>query len=177
MEMSSSLLLETQCQVVQEARLSMAPTAALIECFDKVGWSRRVFPGYFSYAFWTASIAEQKASEAICSVESKTNKMSVHLIFRRSRRKAVAPRKYHPDEVNGAIFRMSELVSHAGNSIQFQSANFSSVRSRMESKQVKTEKGDALYFQQFARHRTMSSCQVRPASVFECFKTSGTGAD
>ena len=75
------------------------------------------------------------------------------------------------------IFKISELVVHAGSSIQFQSPSFSSVRSRMESRQVKTEKGLALYFQQLARHRTMSSCQVRPSSVPECFNTRGTGAD
>ena len=88
----------------------------------------------------------------------------------------MAPRKYHPEEVNGAMHKTSELVSHAGKEIQFQSDNFSSVRSRMESRQVKTEKGEALYFQQLARQRTMSSCQVCPTAVSECFKTRGTGA-
>ena len=121
----------------------MAPTAAFMECFDKVGCFGRVFPGCFSKASWTVVMAEEKASEGRWIEESKTNRMSDHRIFRRSKRKAVPPRKYHPEEVNGAMRKMSEEVSHAGFSIQFQSANFSSVRSRMLSKQVKTEKGDA----------------------------------
>ena len=64
----------------------------------------------------------------------------------------------------------------ASSSIQFQSDKWHSVRSRMESKQVKMEKGEAENFQQLARHRTISSCQVCPCAVCPCFRTNGTGA-
>ena len=121
-------------------------------------------------------MAAANPSEGICIVESTTYNISSHRILCLSSKNAAAPRKYHPEEVKGTIFKISDEVSQSGFWIQFQSDSKHSVRHRMESRQVKTEKGEALYFQHWARQRTISSCQVCPRSVSECFKTKGTGA-
>ena len=121
-------------------------------------------------------MAAANPSDGICIEESKTYNISSHCILCLSSKNAAAPRKYHPEEVKGTIFKISVELSQSGFCIQFQSDSWHSVRPRMESRQVKTEKGDAEYFQHWARHRTTSSCQVCPRSVSECFKTKGTGA-
>ena len=49
-ETSSSQRVEMHTQLLCLSHASIAPQAALTECLESVGWSRRVLPGCFSQA-------------------------------------------------------------------------------------------------------------------------------
>ena len=92
----------------------------------------------------------------------KVNFMSDHEILPRSRRNAVAARKYQPLDRNGNIFITSRERLGVSAWIQFQSPSFMSVRSWMLSRAQKRDQSLELYFQQLALHLTTSTHQVTP---------------
>ena len=144
----------------------MAPTAALTECFESVGWPERVLPGHRSKASWTFVMALAKASDGNFIVLLKPNRISSHVILPRSSKKAVTPRKYQPDDVKGAIFSTAPDDVHASFSIQFQSDKRHSVRLWMESKQIRIEKFRSRVFPTIGP--APNSIQLPGVSPFRC---------